>query len=253
MTTHFARYPDLEGMPVLITGGADGIGRAMAEAFLVQGARVAILDVRADAIERLHKRVPDIVARQVDLIDIAATRLALADLRDAIGDPLVLINNAGHDSRHALETLEVSDWDVRMAVNLRHLMFVSQAVLPGMRKQNRGVILNMGSTSWMKGATQLIAYATAKSAIEGFTRSLSREVGCDGIRVNTIAPGWVMTERQMAMHATPEKRAQNLAAQAIKRELMPEDVASAALFLCSDAAGGITGQTLIVDGGVSYG
>jgi NAD(P)-dependent dehydrogenase (short-subunit alcohol dehydrogenase family) len=248
-----ARYPDLDHAVVVITGGADGIGRAMAEAFLAQGARVGILDRSAMAIAQIRAAHPGLVAEEVDLRDIPATRLALARLVNIIGTPRILINNAAHDARHAFETLDVAAWDDRMAVNLRHCLFVAQALVPGMREAGDGVILNMGSTSWMKGATNMIAYATAKSAIEGFTRSLSHELGPSGIRVNAIAPGWVMTERQVREHATPEKRAANLAAQAIKRELQPEDIAAAALFLCSRGASAITGQTLIVDGGISYG
>jgi NAD(P)-dependent dehydrogenase (short-subunit alcohol dehydrogenase family) len=253
MVGSHAQYSDLSGSAVVITGGAEGIGRAIAEAFLEQGAKVAILDIDAEAIARFQDFSADLIAQQVDLRDIPATRLALQGLVETIGTPHVLVNNAGHDARHTFEHVDVADWDERMAVNLRHLMFVSQALLPGMRRLGRGVILNMGSTAWMKGATNLIAYTTAKAAIAGFTRSLSREVGPDGIRVNAIAPGWVMTDRQLAIHATPEKRAANLTAQALPYELIPGDIASAALFLCSNAARAITGQTLIVDGGVSYG
>ena len=253
MPSPTALYSDLDGAAVIITGGADGIGRAMAEAFLAQGARVGILDVAHEALDRFSAVSPMVSTEHVDLRDIAATRLALDRLVGRMGPPNILVNNAAHDARHAFDSLGVADWDDRLAVNLRHVMFVTQAVVPLMRAAGGGVILNMGSTSWMKGATGMIAYATAKSAIEGFTRSLSREVGPANIRVNAIAPGWVMTARQLSEHATPEKRAANLAAQAIKREIQPEDVASAALFLCSYSARSITGQTLIVDGGVSYG
>jgi NAD(P)-dependent dehydrogenase (short-subunit alcohol dehydrogenase family) len=243
-----ARYPDLENASVLITGGAEGIGRAMVEAFLAQGARVGVLDVA-----EMAEAPPTLFVERVDLRDIPAMQAAISRLSAKIGPPQVLINNAAHDARHAFESLTVEQWDERMAVNLRHQLFAAQAVAPAMRQAGRGVILNMGSIAWMKGSTNLIAYTTAKSAIDGLTRSLSRELGADGIRVNAIAPGWVMTERQLREHATPEKRANNLTAQALKREIQPEDVAEAALFLCSDAARGITGQTLIVDGGVCYG
>ncbi|MGL4241694.1 MAG: SDR family NAD(P)-dependent oxidoreductase [Beijerinckiaceae bacterium] len=248
-----ATYPDLAGATVVITGGASGIGRAMAEAFHAQGAKVGVLDKAADAIAELRAETAGIESEQVDLRDIPATQLALARLQDRTAPARILINNAAHDARHALDGLTVAQWDDLMAVNLRHVMFVTQAVLPGMRSARKGVILNLGSTSWMKGATNLIGYATAKSALEGFTRALSREVGADGIRVNALAPGWVLTDRQIAEHATPEKRAANLALQAIKREVTPADIADSALFLCSDSAGAITGQTIIVDGGVSYG
>ncbi|MGL5447631.1 MAG: SDR family NAD(P)-dependent oxidoreductase [Rhabdaerophilum sp.] len=248
-----AIYPELAEASVVITGGADGIGRAMAEAFLAQGSRVGILDLNQNAIDRFQIDAPELAAETVDLRDIPAVRLALGRLVERIGDPRILINNAASDARHVFDSLDVEAWDDRMAVNLRHILFVSQAVIPMMRKAGGGVILNMGSTSWMKGATNLIAYTTAKSAIEGFTRSLSRELGGHGIRVNAIAPGWVMTARQLKDNATPEKRAANLEAQALKREILAEDVAAAALFLCSNSASAITGQTLIVDGGISYG
>lgn len=253
MSLPLAHYPDLKDQPVVITGGASGIGRAMAEAFLAQGARVGILDRDEQAIAAFVAESPEIAAEQVDLRDIAAMRLALARLAEKIGPPAILINNAAHDARHDFDQLDVAEWDERIAVNLRHYIFAAQAVAPAMRDAGRGVILNMGSTAWMKASTNMIAYATAKSAVEGFTRSLSRELGPAGIRVNAIAPGWVMTERQIAEYATREKRAANIAAQSIRTELVPRDIAAAALFLCSADAKAITGQTLIVDGGTCYG
>lgn len=252
MSSPRGRYPDLDRIPVVITGGASGIGRAMAEAFLAQGARVGILDRDRAAIDAFTGEVPAVVAETVDLTDIGALRQAMARLAITIGPPGILINNAAHDGRHSFEELDVADWDQRIAVNLRHYIFAAQAVAPAMREMGHGVILNMGSTAWMKASTNMIAYTTAKSAVEGFTRSLSRELGPSGIRVNAIAPGWVMTPRQIEEHATPEKRAANLAAQAIKRELTPGDIAAAALFLCSSDASAITGQTLIVDGGICF-
>ncbi|MCZ8259626.1 MAG: SDR family NAD(P)-dependent oxidoreductase [Beijerinckiaceae bacterium] len=253
MTMLKARYPEFDGAGVIVTGGASGIGLAIAAAFHAQGAKVGILDRHEMALKEATAALPGLAAETVDLRDIPATRLALARLVTRIGPPGILVNNAAHDARHAFDRIDVAEWDERMAVNLRHVPFVSQALVPAMRAAGRGVILNLGSTAWMKGAAGMIAYATAKSAIEGFTRALSREVGPEGIRVNAIAPGWVMTTRQIEEHATPEKRAANLAAQAIRREVLPEDIAAAALFLCSDGAGAITGQTLIVDGGTCYG
>lgn len=253
MSLPLACYPDLRDRPVVITGGASGIGRAMAEAFLAQGARVGILDRDILAIEAITSEHPELAAEPVDLRDITALRLTLARLAERIGPTAILINNAAHDARHDFDRLEVAEWDERIAVNLRHYVFAAQAVAPAMRKAGRGVILNMGSTAWMKASTNMIAYATAKSAVEGFTRSLSRELGPSGIRVNAIAPGWVMTLRQIAEHATPEKRAANLETQTLHRELVPRDIAAAALFLCSSDAQAITGQTLIVDGGICYG
>ncbi len=242
-------YPDLSGRNVLVTGGASGIGRAIAEAFLAQGAHVGILDVNAEQIATFQTAMSDVKAICVDLRDIAATREAIATLVARIGAFSVLVNNAGHDERHAFATVTPEYWDERMAVNLRHLMFVSQAVAKGMAKAGGGSIINLGSTSWMKGAPGMIAYTTAKAAILGFTKSLARELGTDSIRVNAVAPGWVMTQRQRTSWATPEKLASALEDQALKHLIEPADVAAAVLFLASGAARSITGQTLIVDGG----
>ena len=149
----------------------------------------------------------------------------------------------------ALTTLTVEAWDQRQAANLRHQVFVAQAVARGMRAAGGGSIINMGSNSWMKGATGMIAYTTAKAAVLGLTRSLARELGADGIRVNCISPGWVLTERQLTTWATPDKRAANLQQQCLKTEIVPEDIAAAALFLASSASRMLTGQNVVIDGG----
>ena len=248
-----ALYPDLSGRAVLITGGADGIGRAIAEAFLGQGARVAVLDIAADKLATMHAAHPTFLSEVVDLRDIAEAQAAIARLQTQAGPFTVLVNNAAHDERHAFDTLTPEAWDERMAVNLRHIPFVTQAVLPGMREAGRGSIVTLGSNSWMKGAAGLIAYTTAKSAITGFTRSLARELGPLGIRVNAIAPGWVLTERQLARWSTPEKRQANLEQQALKHEIVSSDIADAVLFLSSDSARSITGQQLVVDAGATHG
>jgi D-xylose 1-dehydrogenase len=243
-------YPDLAGRAALVTGGADGIGRAVAEAFAAQGARVAVLDVSADAIDRLTADHPSISTGMVDLRDIAATRRAIQRLGEALGPFAVLVNNAGNDERHAFEAVDEAYWDDRMAVNLRHMMFAAQSVAPGMKARGGGSIVNLGSTSWMQGAAGLIAYATAKSATIGFTRSLARELGPHRIRVNCLTPGWVMTERQRTRWATPERLAAAQAKQCLPGEILPDDVAAMALFLASDAARMCTGQNFIVDAGV---
>lgn len=248
-----ARYPDLSGRAVLITGGADGIGRAIAEAFLVQGARVAVLDIAGEKLAALRVTHPALVAETVDLRDIPATQAAIARLSEQVGPFTVLVNNAAHDERHTFDTLTPEAWDEGMAVNLRHVPFVTQAVLPGMREAGGGSIVTLGSNSWMKGAAGLIAYTTAKSAITGFTRSMARELGPMGIRVNAVAPGWVFTERQLALWSTPEKRRANLEQQVLKHEIVSSDIADAVLFLSSDSARSITGQQLVVDAGTIYG
>lgn len=247
-----ALYPDLSGRAVLVTGGADGIGRVIAEAFLAQGSRVAVLDIAGDKLAALRGEHPALVTGTVDLRDITATQAAIAGLVAQTGPIAVLVNNAAHDERHAFEALTPETWDERMAVNLRHIPFVTQAVLPGMRDAGRGSIVTLGSNSWMKGAPGLIAYTTAKAAITGFTRSMARELGPMGIRVNAVAPGWVLTERQLALWSTPEKREANLEQQALRREITSSDIADVVLFLSSDSARSITGQQLVVDGGMAY-
>ena len=242
-------YPDLAGRRILVTGGADGIGRAIAEAFLDQRATVAILDRNASTIATLQAAHPALLAECVDLADIPATRAAIARLDARTGGFDVLVNNAGHDERHAFADVTPEMWDDRMAVNLRHVMFVTQAVAPAMRARGGGAIINLGSTSWMKASPGLVAYTTAKAAILGFTKTVARELGHDGIRVNCIAPGWVMTQRQLERWATPEKRAAAQQEQALKLELEPWDIAAMALFLGSDGARAVTGQSFVVDAG----
>ncbi len=244
-----ARYPDLAGKAALVTGGADGIGRAIVAALHAQGARVATLDRDKAGLVRLRGAFPGVDSETVDLTDIAATQAAIAALTARLGPFAILVNNAGHDERHDFLTLTPERWRERLAVNLDHVMFVSQAVAPGMIAAGGGAIVNLGSTSWMKGAPGIVAYTTAKAAILGFTKTLARELGPAGVRVNAVAPGWVMTERQKALMATPEKIAAALEDQALKRLIEPQDAAAAVLFLCSDAARSITGQTIVVDAG----
>ncbi|MGL4635357.1 MAG: SDR family NAD(P)-dependent oxidoreductase [Beijerinckiaceae bacterium] len=242
-------YPDLSGKSVLVTGGAEGIGRAIAEAFLAQSARVAILDRNAAAIAAFRAAAPSLIAATVDLTDIPATQAAIQEVEKQAGAFTVLVNNAGNDERHAFADVTPEYWDNCMAINLRHVMFVTQSVVPGMAARGGGSIINLGSTSWMKGAPGIVAYTTAKAAIHGFTRTAAREFGSSLIRVNAIAPGWVMTERQLAHRATPEKLVAALSAQAIPIRIEPNDVAALALYLASDASRAMTGQTMILDAG----
>jgi len=248
-----AVYPELSGRTVLVTGGADGIGRATVEAFAAQGARVAFIDRDSERGEdltmRLRGKGRDVAFAPCDLRDIEATRSAIAELAAGWGPFAVLVNNAGHDERHAFADVSPDYWDDRFATNLRHMMFVAQAVAPGMIARGGGAVVNLGSTSWMQGASGLIAYTTAKSAVIGFTRSLARELGPSGIRVNCVTPGWVMTERQRK-EATPERLARTQERQCLRGEILPEDVAAMILFLASDAARMCTGQNYLVDAGV---
>lgn len=252
----FARYPSLAGRPVLITGGGSGIGASLVAHFAAQGARVAFLErdeaaARACA-EAARAAGGDVAYRIVDLVDVAATRGAIRDLADELGPFRALVNNAGNDDRHPVAEVEPDYWDERFAVNLRHQFFAAQAVAGPMAAAGGGAIVNLGSISWMMGAAGLVAYTTAKSAVAGLTRSLAREWGGQGIRVNCIAPGWVLTERQVtrAQATTPEKFAAYLDRQCLKEHLAPADVARLALWLSADDSRLVTSQTFIVDAGV---
>lgn len=250
----FARYPSLEDKVVLITGGASGIGASMVEHFAAQGSRVAFFDIDHAAGETLMKTLSGGAKHgpaflKCDLTDIAALRAAIQEVEATLGTVGVLVNNAASDDRH--KTLEVTPeyWDGRIAVNLRHQFFATQAVVPGMTRAGGGSIINMSSIAWIIPTTGFPAYATAKAGIVGLTRTLSRELGGANIRVNCISPGAIMTERQRRLWMTPEYLADIMRAQALKRELLPEDVARMVLFLAADDSATITGQNFIVDGG----
>lgn len=249
------RYDDMVGMPVLVTGGASGIGVEIVEAFARQGARVAFLDRNAEAAQSVTRALAEtglqVRHAVVDLTDISAATAAVAALAEELGAFRTLVNNAGDDSRHVWDDVTPELWDDRFAVNLRHHFFLAQAVAPGMRDLGGGSIINMGSTSWMFGAAGLVAYTTAKSAIQGLTKSLARELGPFAIRVNSIAPGWVLTEKQVtrARALWPGKFEEHLGRQSIKEHLQPGDVAAAALWLASSQTPRLTGQTIIIDGG----
>jgi len=248
-----AIYPDLKGRSVLVTGGADGIGRATVVAFARQGARVGFIDIAADAGEALVAALratgAEVAFAHADLRDIDAALAAADALGARLAPAAILVNNAGHDERHAFASVTPDYWDDRFAVNLRPMMFLAQKLAPGMAALGGGAIVNLSSTSWMKRSADLIAYTTAKSAVIGLTRSLARELGPDRIRVNCVTPGWVMTPRQRAERLTPERWAQAQEQQAIKGAIEPEDIAAMILFLASDAARMCTGQNFIVDAG----
>ena len=245
-----ATYTDLKDRVVIVTGGAGGIGEAIVRAFVGQGARVAFLDIDMERGQRLQAEL-GAAARFLpcDLTNIEALRAAVAVAREAFGPIGVLINNAAHDERHA--TLEVTEayWDGRIAVNLKHQFFAAQAVLPDMIGAGGGSIINLGSTSWMIGQGGMAAYTASKSAVLGLTRSLARDFGAHGVRVNAVAPGWIMTERQLALWVTPESEQDIYSNQCLKRRLVPDDVARLVVFLSSDEASAITNQHYVVDGG----
>jgi D-xylose 1-dehydrogenase len=247
-----AIYPDLKGLPVLITGAASGIGASIATHFAAQGAKLALVDRDAARLAATAKEAGGAATRVLDLRDIAALRAAIGGLAEATGAFRVLINNAGDDARHKAEDVTPEFWDDRYAVNLRHQFFAAQAVAPGMARAGGGSIVNLGSVSWMFGAAGLIAYTSAKSAVMGLTKSLAREYGPMGIRVNSIAPGMIWTEKQTARAQAddPAKLERYLERQCIKEPLEPADVARLALWLASEESRRASGQTYVLDGGV---
>ena len=248
-----AIYSDLKDQVVLVTGGGSGIGEAIVRQFAAQHARVAFLDV-ADAPSRALVRELTAAGATVhfehcDLTDVAALRRAIAAVAGRLGPIQVLVNNAANDERHATEEVTEALWDSRIAVNLKQQFFCAQAVLPGMKAAGRGAIINLGSISWIIGQGGMIAYTASKSAVLGLTRSLARDYGPYGIRVNAVAPGWIMTPRQLEKWVTPETEKEIAARQCLKRKLQPAEVANVVVFLASDAASACTSQQYIVDGG----
>lgn len=249
-------YADLANRVVLITGGASGIGAAFVRAFAAQGARVAFLDIDTNAGETL---VREVVAAggtaplfvPCDLLDIDALRTAMAEVHRSLGNAAVLVNNAANDQRQILSEVTPAEFDWMIGVNLKHVLFAAQAVVPQMQARGGGSIINMSSIAWMRGAPALPVYAATKAAIVGFTNSLARLVGPDRIRVNAIAPGMVITERQRRLWYPDEQViAEMRSRQALPDAVTPDDIANMALFLASDASQRITRQCFQVDAGL---
>jgi len=250
----YASYPSLVDRSVFITGGADGIGRALVEQFARQGAKVAFLDIQNDAGTKLTQRIsaggnPAPVFLQCDLTDIEALQKCMQAIIAKFGTVDVLINNAANDARHVTEEVTPEYWDRTIAVNLKHQFFASQAVIPVMKKAGRGSIINMSSISWMIPGVGFSVYITAKAAIVGLTRTLAHELGADNIRVNCVLPGAVQTERQKMLWYTEAYKAEILKRQALKRMIIPEDVARLLLFLAADDSSAITNQSYVIDAG----
>ena len=251
-----ARYPSLADRVVVITGGASGIGASLVTHFAEQDARVAFLDVDVDAANALASTLVELVRHAplfvaCDLCDIDALQAAFAYIRSLFGPIEVLVNNAANDRRHDMDCVSVDDFDAGIAVNLRHLFFAAQAVVPDMRARRAGSIINLGSISWMIKQGGMPVYTTSKAAIQGLTRSLARDLGPYGIRVNTLVPGWVMTEKQLRLWVNEQTSREIDEQQCLPTRLEPDDIARMALFLAADDSRMCTAQDFVVDGGWS--
>ena len=248
-----ASFPDLKGKSVFITGGGSGIGAYLTEGFLVQGANVAFIQ-RSDATEfatkmaQKHGNTP--LAIEGDITDVTALQQAINTAAEQHGSIDVLINNAANDYRHSLKDTSVADWDTGQNINLRPHFFAIQAVAEKMQAKGSGSIINVSSVSYMMGNAGYPGYVAANAGITGLTRGLARELGGDNIRVNALMPGWVLTGKQLGAWATPEALAEHINKQCLKEHLKPQDMVGAALFLASDISRMMTGQAMVVDGGV---
>jgi NAD(P)-dependent dehydrogenase (short-subunit alcohol dehydrogenase family) len=252
--SQFARYPSLNDRAVLITGGASGIGESLVRHFVRQGSRVAFLDIQHDAAQALVQSLADEGCPvpfflHCDLTDIPALQTAVQHVVSEFGGLDVLVNNAANDQRHSIDEVTPEYWEHSMQQNLRHYFFCIQAALPTMRAAQRGSIVNMSSISWLIPSTGVPLYIAAKAAIVGLTRTLAHELGSFNIRVNAVLPGAIATEKQKRLVYTPEYKAEIMASQALKRDILPEDVARLVLFLAADDSSAITNQSYIVDGG----
>jgi NAD(P)-dependent dehydrogenase (short-subunit alcohol dehydrogenase family) len=249
-----AQYPSLRGRRVFVTGGGSGIGATIVASFAAQGAQVAFVDIA----EAPSRALADAVAaagharpwwRASDVRDVPALQAAMADAAAALGDFHVLVNNVAHDERHTLEEVTPAYYDDRIAINQRAALFALQAVVPGMKRLGFGSIVNLGSVSWQNKQGDLPCYAVAKSSVNGLTRGTARPLGAHRIRVNTVTPGWVMTERQKTLWLTPEGERDIDRNQCLPDRVQPEDIAAMVLWLASDDSRMCTAQEFTVDGG----
>ncbi len=248
-----AVYADLKGQSIFVTGGGSGIGASLTEGFLRQGAKVAFVQ-RSDASEFCDLMERETGNRPLyipcDITNVDLLKDAVAQAAAAHGPIGVLVNNAANDKRHDSEEVSEDDWDQSMAINLKAYFFACQAVIAGMRAKGGGSIINFSSIAYMMGHADLPVYSTANAGINGMTRSLAREFGPDKIRVNALAPGWVLTQKQLDQWVTPEGLEAHLGMQCLKDALKPEDIVGGTLFLASEASRMMTGQSLVIDGGV---
>ena len=250
----FATYPSLVGKLVLITGGAQGIGAAAVEQFAQQGARVVFLDIADEPAAALIALISPLVPHppvyySCDLADIPALQSTIAEIASTYGAPDVLVNNAASDDRHRFEDVTPAYWDERIAINLRHQYFAAQAVVPFMKAGRGGSIINMSSIAPLIPTPDLSIYNMAKSAVAAMTRSLGHELGPFNIRVNSVLPGAILTERQRRLYMSPEYEQYVSSVQHIKRHILPEEVARLILFLAADDSAAITSQSHIIDAG----
>ena len=247
-------YAGLRDKAVFITGGGSGIGAAMVTAFARQGARVAFVDVAEAASRALAQQLVEAGHaapwwRICDVRDIAALQAAVSDAASALGDFSVLVNNVASDDRHTLESVTPEYYDQRMAINERPAFFAIQAVVPGMRRLGAGAVINLGSTGWQGKGAGYPCYAIAKSSVNGLTRGLAKTLGQDRIRINTVSPGWVMTERQVQLWLDAAGEEELKRNQCLPDKLLPDDIARMVLFLASDDGAMCTAQEFKVDAG----
>jgi D-xylose 1-dehydrogenase len=249
-----ASYPSLRDRVIIVTGGASGIGASIVEAFAMQRAKVAFLDIDDAAAGVLIDKIastdaPHPIYHHCDLTDVAAMTATVEVILAQLGAIDVLVNNGGNDSRHSFDDVTSKYWDNTMAVNLKHHFFMTQAVVPSMKSAGQGSVINMSSISWVIPSTGLPVYVTAKAAIVGLTRTLAHELGQHNIRVNCVMPGAIQTERQKQLWHTEAYKVEILSSQALKRMILPEEVARLVLFLAAEDSSGITNQSFVIDGG----
>tara|TARA_B100001250_G_scaffold321894_1_gene285066 strand:- start:159 stop:920 length:762 start_codon:yes stop_codon:yes gene_type:complete len=248
------KYFDLENKRVFITGGGSGIGASIVEHFCEQNSEVYFIDINEEASNKLvseckNKKlaIPNFI--KCDLLNIKELQNTISKIISEKGPIEILINNAANDERHKIDDVTEEFWNNRMNINLRHYFFTVQSVREAMIKNNSGAIVNIGSASWMIGQGGMAAYTAAKSGVVGLTRSFARDLGEYNIRVNSVVPGWTITERQLEKWLTPESEADMMKKQCIKKRLMPSDISKAVLFFSSDQSSGCTNQSYVVDNG----
>ncbi|OHV94201.1 3-oxoacyl-ACP reductase [Janthinobacterium lividum] len=249
-----AKYGSLQGKRVFITGGGSGIGESLVAEFAAQGALVAFVDIAVEASEALCRRLAEAgltapLFRHCDITDIASLQAVMAELAETLGDFDILVNNAANDQRHQAQDVTLEYWNERIAINQRPMFFTCQAVFEGMKRQGGGSIINVSSISWHMKSGGYPVYATTKAAVVGLTRGLARDYGAHNIRVNTVTPGWVMTQRQIELWVDEAAEVEIKKSQCLPSKLMPQDIAAMVLFLASDDGAMCSSQEFIVDAG----